>query len=234
VAGLHQAVKVLDLGRYPRLPSQLLRPLANVASLGLRAIDAIRVRPPSGPIAVREEDPATGFDAAFDHFLESASATIPCMPEKSAAFLRWRYGPGTPRPVRLLTTRDAGGSLHGYAVIRTTASAEGFILDLMAEPGRRDVGRALLAEAIRRFWRDRAFVVRYRFLPSAVSPTIADLARYGFRFPGAARGVLPGARPERQLELSIKLADPASQATAAGAEHWSYNLGDGEASFWVP
>ncbi|HTK46231.1 MAG TPA: GNAT family N-acetyltransferase [Patescibacteria group bacterium] len=234
VAGLHQAVKVLDLGRYPRLPSPLLRPLAGVASLGLRAVDAIRVRPPNGALDVREEDTATAFDPAFDRFFESAAATIPCMPEKTAAFLRWRYGPGTPRPVRLLTARDAGGSLHGYAMIRTTASADGFILDLMGEPGRRDVGRALLAEAIRRFWRDRAFVVRYRFLPSTASPSTADLARFGFRFPGATRGVLPGARPERQLELSIKLADPASQAAAAAPEHWSYNLGDGEASFWVP
>jgi hypothetical protein len=234
VAGLQQALKVLDIGRYPRLPSQLLRPLASVASLGIRAIDAIRVRPPRGAIGVGEEDPATAFDAGFDRFFESAAATIPCMAEKDATFLRWRYGPGTPRPVRLLTARQAGGPVHGYAVIRTTASADGFILDLMAEPGRRDVGRALLVEAIRGFWRDRAFVVRYRFLPSAVSPTTPDLGRFGFRFPGASRGVLPGARPERQLELSIKLADPASQASAAGAEHWSYNLGDGEASFWVP
>ena len=117
---------------------------------------------------------------------------------------------------------------------RTTSSSDGFILDLTTEPGRRDVARALLAEAIRRFWRDRAFVVRYRSLPSVVSPTAADLGRLGFRFPGADRGVLPGARPERQLELSIRLADPASQATAAAADHWSYNLGDGEASFWVP
>jgi hypothetical protein len=234
VAGLQQAVKVLDLGRYPRLPSPLLRPVASLAALGLRAIDALRIRAPKDGVDVREEDPATAFDATFDTFFEAAASNVPCIPEKTAAFLRWRYGPGTPRPVRLLTARDEAGGLRGYAVIRTTKSGDGFILDLTTEPGRRDVGRALLVGAIRSFWRDRAFVVRYRFLPSAVSPARSDLMRLGFRFPGGSRGVLPGARPERQLELSVKLADPASQSAAVAPEHWSYNLGDGEASFWVP
>ena len=67
-----------------------------------------------------------------------------------------------------------------------------------------------------------------------VSPSVTDLGRLGFRFPGGARGVLPGARPERQLELAIRLADAVTQATAVEPEHWAYNLGDGEASFWVP
>jgi hypothetical protein len=233
VAGLHQAVKVLDLGRYPRLPSRLLRPLATLGALGIRAMDAVRARAADVAIEIHEEDPATAFDARFDRLFAAAAAATTCIPDKASAFLRWRYGPGTPRPVRLLGAR-AGDGLHGYAVLRTTVAADGFILDLMTEPGRRDVARALLAETVRHFWRDRAFVVRYRFLPSAVSPARSDLVRLGFAFPGDSRGVLPGARPERQLELSVKLADPASQAAAAAAEHWSYNLGDGEASFWVP
>ena len=234
VGRLLQAVKVLDVRRYPRLPRQVPRALATVAAAGLRAMDEVRIRASRSGLEVREEDPATVFDESFDDLFEAASAMVPCLAEKTSAFLRWRYGPGTPRPVRVLTVRATDGSLQGYAVTRTTSSSDGFILDLTTEPGRRDVARALLAEAIRRFWRDRAFVVRYRALPSVVSPTAADLGRLGFRFPGADRGVLPGARPERQLELSIRLEDPASQATAAAPEHWSYNLGDGEASFWVP
>ena len=234
VAGLAQAVKVLDVGRYPRLASPVLRPLASVAALGIRAIDAIRVRAPGDGIEVGEADPASVFDPSFDQLFEAAASAVTCIPEKTAAFLRWRYGPGTPRPVRLLTARDPMGNLLGYSVVRTTGSGDGFILDLVTAPGRRDGARALLVGAVRRFWRDRAYVVRYRFLPSTVSPARSDLVRLGFRFPGAARGVLPGARPERQLELSVKLADPASQAAAVAAEHWSYNLGDGEASFWVP
>jgi hypothetical protein len=234
VGRLLQAIKVLDVGRYPRLPRQVPRPLASVAAAGLRAMDEVRIRASRNGLEVREEDPDAAFDESFDRLFEAVSAAVPCLPEKTSTFLRWRYGLGTPRPVRVLTVRATDGSLLGYAVTRTTSSSDGFILDLATAPGRRDVGRALLAEAVRRFWRDRAFVVRYRLLPSVVSPSSADLGRLGFRFPGAESGVLPGARPERQLELSIRLADPASQATAAAPEHWSYNLGDGEASFWVP
>jgi len=235
VGRLQQAVKVLDVGRYPRLPRQVPRPLASVAAAGLRAIDEVRIRASrSGGLEVREEDPPRAFDESFDRLFETTSAVVTCLAEKTSALLRWRYGPGTPRPVKLLTVRATGGSLLGYAVTRTTGSSDGFILDLTTAPGRRDVARALLADVVRRFWRDRAFVVRHRFLESVISPSSADLGRLGFRFPGGDRGVLPGARPERQLELSIRLEDPASQATAAAPEHWSYNLGDGEASFWVP
>ena len=234
VAGLQQAVKVLDVGRYPRLPRAVPRPLATIAASALRAMDAVRLGVAREDLDVGEEDPATAFDARFDRLFEVAAGVVPCLAEKTSTFLRWRYGPGTPRPVKLLTVRAADGGLGGYAVTRTTGSSEGFILDLTTEPGRRDVGRALLAEAVRRFWRDRAFVVRYRYLPSVVSPSVVDLERLGFRFPGGDRGVLPGARPERQLELAIRLADPATHATAVDPEHWSYNLGDGEASFWVP
>ena len=234
VGRLQHAVKVLDVGRYPRLPRQFPRPLANVAAAGLRAVDEVRIRASRSGLEVHEDDPASAFDESFDRLFETATAAVPCIAEKTSAFLRWRYGPGTPRPVRVLTVRATDGSLEGYAVARTTVSSDGFILDLTTQPGRRDVVRALLAEAIRRFWRDRAFVVRYRFLPSVLSPTTTDMGRLGFRFPGGERGVLPGARPERQLELSIRLADPASQASAADPKHWSYNLGDGEASFWVP
>jgi hypothetical protein len=234
IARLEQAVKVLDLGRYPRLPRQVPRPLASLAAAGLRALDAVRIRASNDRLDVHEEDPATAFDARFDRLFDTAAAAVACIPEKTSAFLRWRYGPGTPRPVRLRTVSGADGSLLGYSVTRTTGSDDGFILDLTTEPGGRDVARALLAKAVRQFWRDRAFAVRYRFMPSVVAPSLKDLGRLGFSFPGGARGVLPGARPERQLELSIKLADPASQATAAEAGHWSYNLGDGEASFWVP
>ena len=44
---------------------------------------------------------------------------------------------------------------------------------------------------------------------------------------------LPGIGPERQLELLVKLADPDANALAGEAGHWTYNQGDGEASFWV-
>jgi len=134
--------------------------------------------------------------------------------------------------MRLLTVTERG-DLAGYAVIRTSSHDEGFILDLTTLPGRRDVARALLAAAVQRFWEDRAFVARYRFLPSHVSPVPRDLRRLGFAIRTEGGRALPGIGPERQLELLVKLADPEADAIAGDVGHWTYNQGDGEASFWV-
>src|SRR6185503_13146810 len=90
VAGLQQAVKVLDLGRYPRLASPLLRPLASVAALGIRALDTVRARAAGGRVEVGEEDPTTAFDSSFDRLFEVAAGAARCIPEKTSTFLRWR------------------------------------------------------------------------------------------------------------------------------------------------
>jgi hypothetical protein len=246
VARLTQAIKALDLGAYPRLPRGVPRPAARLASGLLRAVDAILLTAGRGGVEV-DEEPTTAFDARFDDLFERVAAAVPCGLEKTARLLAWRYGPGTPRePLRLLTVSSgrAGGEaagpaprgprpLLGYAVLRTTDHAEGFVLDLTVEPGRRDVARALLAAAVRRFWHDGAFVARYRFLPSSASPAPRDVARLGFVTRREGRRALPGIGPERQLELLVRLADPEAQAVAVGPGHWTYNLGDGEASFWV-
>jgi hypothetical protein len=229
VADLVQLVKLLDVSRYPRLPRRVPRVVASIAGRGLALLD--RVLLASGS-RLRVET-APDFDPSFDAFFERVAAAVPCIPEKGASFLRWRYGPGTPRgPLTTLVVRGTDGLL-GYAVLRTTEHGEGFILDLTTLPGRPDVARALLRDSVRRFWQDRAFVIRYRFLPSAVSASIADLRRLGFLAAGRGRGALPGAQPERQLQLHVRLADPDAQAVAVVAGNWSYNLGDGEASFWV-
>ena len=55
----------------------------------------------------------------------------------------------------------------------------------------------------------------------------------GFAIRTEGGRALPGIGPERQLELLVKLADPAADALAGDAGHWTYNQGDGEASFWV-
>ena len=236
VGPLTQCVKVMDIGNYPRLPRPVPRPLARVAAAGLRLVDrAILSRPPKG---VRVETIET-FDGSFDTLLDAVAGAVPCTPEKGARFLNWRYGPGTPRtPLTLLAARDGRGKapLAGYAVLRTTSQREGFILDLLTMPGRRDAARALLAAAARRFWRDGAFVARYRFTPSVAGPTTSDLRSMGYLVGGGSSGStrgLPGTQPERQLELLVRLEDPAAQAEAVRLEHWAYNLGDGEASFWV-
>jgi len=148
---------------------------------------------------------------------------VPCVPEKDAAFLRWRYGPGAPQhPVTILGVKE-GGTLLGYAVLRVTKEGDnGYLLDLTTRPGRHDVARALLRDAVRHFALRGVYIIRYRFLASPVSPRPKDLWRLGF-FP----------RNERRHTLLVKFADHGLHKTALDAANWSYNAGDGEMSFWV-
>jgi hypothetical protein len=232
VGRLVHGLKALDIAAYPRLPRRVPRLAAVAASRVLRAVDAVLLRAARAGLDVSEAR-GVSFDDRFDRLHARVAAGIPCTVDKSSAFLEWRYGKGTPRePMRLLTAAE-GAELVGYAVLRTSSHDEGFILDLTALPGRRDVARALLGAAVRRFWDDRAFVVRYRFLPSPASPSPRDLRRLGFAIRTEGGRSLPGIGPERQLELLVKLADPVAHALAGDAGHWTYNQGDGEASFWV-
>jgi hypothetical protein len=149
------------------------------------------------------------------------------VPEKDSAFLRWRYGPGSPQtPVTILGVRE-GEDLLGYAVLGVTVETpEGFrdayILDLVALPGHHDVTRVLLGEAVRFFRKAGVPLVRYRYLGSPTSPQSGDLLRFGF-FP----------RKERRNWLLVKFADPGRHKVARHITNWSYSIGDGEATFWV-
>ena len=168
-----------------------------------------------------------GFDESFDELFEKIAAQVPCVPEKDSAFLRWRYGPGSPQtPVTILGVRE-GEDLLGYAVLGVTVeNLEGFrdayILDLVALPGHHDVTRVLLGEAVRFFRKAGVPLVRYRYLESPTSPKSGDLLRFGF-FP----------RKGRRNWLLVKFADPGRHKVARHITNWSYSIGDGEATFWV-
>ncbi len=168
-----------------------------------------------------------GFDESFDVLFEKIAAQVPCVPEKDSAFLRWRYGPGSPQtPVTILGVRE-GEDLLGYAVLGVTVeNLEGFrdayILDLVALPGHHDVTRVLLAEAVRFFRKAGVPLVRYRYLESPTSPKSGDLLRFGF-FP----------RKGRRNWLLVKFADSGRHEVARHITNWSYSIGDGEATFWV-
>ena len=168
-----------------------------------------------------------GFDESFDVLFEKIAAQVPCVPEKDSAFLRWRYGPGSPQtPVTILGVRE-GEDLLGYAVLGVTVeNLEGFrdayILDLVALPGHHDVTRVLLGEAVRFFRKAGVPLVRYRYLESPTSPKSGDLLRFGF-FP----------RKGRRNWLLVKFADSVRHEVARHITNWSYSIGDGEATFWV-
>jgi hypothetical protein len=163
------------------------------------------------------------FDASFDDLFESVAAAVPCVPEKDAAFLRWRYGPGSPQhPVTVLGVKE-GGTLLGYAVLRVTREGDnGYLMDLTTRPGRGDVARSLLRDAVGHFARAGVYIIRYRFLESPVSPRAKDLWRLGF-FP----------RETRRHTLLVKFADQGLHKQAVDAANWSYSAGDGEMTFWV-
>ncbi len=164
-----------------------------------------------------------GFDESFDELFEKVAASVPCVAEKDAAFLRWRYGPGSPQfPVTVLGVKE-GETLLGYAVLMVNSTGQdGNVLDLSVLPGRRDVTQTLLRESVRYFRRAGVQIVRYRFLESPTTPRSSDLRRLGFFF-----------RKGRSHSLLVKFADRGLHKVANEAANWAYTVGDGEASFWT-
>jgi hypothetical protein len=164
-----------------------------------------------------------GFDESFDELFESVAADVPCVPEKDAAFLRWRYGRGSPiGAVTILGTRD-GETLLGYAVLGVSVDGNnGYLLDLTTRSGRHEVARSLLGEATRHFAQSGVKSITYPFLESSTSPRAKDTWRLGF-FPRSK---------ESRHPLLVKFADQNVHKLASDYTNWSYSIGDGEASFW--
>ena len=164
-----------------------------------------------------------GFDETFDEQFESVAAAVACVPEKDAAFLRWRYGPSSPQSgVTVLGVRE-GKTLLGYAVLNSTADGDtGYVLDLTTRPGRDDAARALLHGLVHHFRRLRVDSVRYRLVQSPSSPRLNDLRRMGFFLWSRSRS-----------SLLVKFTDSALHNTAKNIVHWSYSYGDAEGSYWI-
>jgi len=216
---LQYAAKVLDVAQLPRLP-KAARPALWLPSRALRAVDSALGRAFGGDLEVEETE---SFDESFDTLFEKVAAELACVPEKDAAFLRWRYGPGSPHErTTVLGVRGAEGLL-GYAVLRVTQEGDnGYLLDLTTLPDRRDAARALLRAAVRCFQDTEAYIIRYRFNEASTAPGLGDLRRMGFFF-----------REGRRHALLVKFKDRGLHKTASDAANWSYSAGDGEMTFWV-
>ncbi len=220
---LQYAAKGLDFSRPTRIPAAL-RPAMKVPTWGLRAVDrALGTAFGRGPAV----EPLFGFGGSsarlFDGLSEEVAAEVPCAVEKDAAFLRWRYGPGSPPHLVTILGAVEGGDLLGYAVLWVNeGDGDGYLLDLTTRPGRWDAARSLVREAVRFFARSGAYIVRYRFAESPTSPRPEDLRRLGFFF-----------REGRRHTMLVRFADPDLHATALDVANWSYSAGDGEATFWA-
>ncbi len=201
-----------------RLP--LPAPAKKLLNGGLRALDGALSRAFTGS---SETVILEKFDESFDRLFESVAAVVPCITEKDAAFLNWRYGPGSPQyPLTILGVKE-GEDLLGYTVLKvTTGGIDGYVMDLMTLPGRHDVARVLLRDAVRFFRGMGVHLVRYRYAESPVSVRSEGLRRLGFFRRGSRRNV-----------LLAKFADPGTQEAARYLSNWAYTLGDGEPSFWM-
>ena len=212
----------------PRL--SLPAPVKGLLNGGLRVVDRGLTEAFGGGLRAEKLD---GFDESFDGFFERVAEAVPCVAEKDAAFLRWRYGPGSPLgwrygpdspqwPVTVLGVRGGEEGLLGYAVLYVTTGNDSYVLDLTALPGRRDVARALILGAVGFFRRAGTDVIRYRYQDSPTSARSVDLRRLGFFY-----------RKRRRNTLLVKFSDPDLHEAAHDIVNWSYTLGDGEASFWI-
>src|SRR5215208_1398694 len=204
----------------PRPRAPIPPPLQKLLNGGLRAVDEALGSSLGGDLQVEMLD---GFDDSFDDLFERVAAVVPCTAEKDAAFLRWRYGPGSPQaPVTVLGVRSRGRML-GYAVLKAAFhSQDGYILDLTTLPGRQDVVRALLRATVRSFRRMGVQIIRYRFVESPTSPRSADLRRLGFFY-----------RRRRRHKLLTKFADTSLRETTGDLVNWSLSFGDSEAGYWL-
>ncbi|HZY56686.1 MAG TPA: hypothetical protein VFE09_02680, partial [Rubrobacteraceae bacterium] len=202
----------------PRAP--IPAPVKGLLNGGLRMVDEALS---SGFGSDLRVEVIEGFDESFDELFEKVASKVPCVPEKNSAFLRWRYGPGSPQfPVTVLGVKE-GETLLGYAVLMVISTGQdGNVLALTTLPGRRDVARALLRESVRFFRWVGVQIIRYRFLESPTSPRSSDLRRLGFFY-----------RKGRCHSLLVKFADRDLHEMAHDIAGWSYTVGDGEASFWT-
>jgi hypothetical protein len=226
VAGYLQfAAKLRDSSALPSFSASVPKPILKPLNWGLRGIDAALSSDLFGDYSKVEvlED----FDKSFDVLFERVACVVPCVPEKDATFLRWRYGPGSPHaPVTILGVRGEGGLL-GYAVLHVSAKGQSdfrdaHIFDLTTLPGCGNVAWALLREALRHFRRVGARSIRYHFLESSTSPRLSQLRRLGFFIAN-----------KRRHALLVKFASRGLLEVANNTANWSYSVGDGEASFWA-
>ena len=218
---LQHAAKLLNIAGVPAFPTSIPVPITQLCNWGLQAVD--RALMATIPVDHLRVEVLEGFDETFDELFESVAAAVPCVPEKDAAFLRWRYGPSSPQSgVTVLGVRE-GETLLGYAVLNSTADGDtGYVLDLTTRPGRRDVARALLHGVVHHFRRLRVHSVRYRLVQSPSSPQLSDLRRLGFFL-----------WSKRRSSLLVKFTDSALHEIAKDIAHWSYSYGDAEGSFWI-
>jgi hypothetical protein len=169
-----RAIAVRTKERYGgRLPALL-------AALGIElkaAWNRLRHPPFWRPVnPVWSIDTLERFDGRTDRFFDEAARSFDFLVVRRQDYMNWRYcDPAAAR----FTVRIAKleGSILGYLVLKVS-EGEGYIADLLALPGRTDVVRSLIEDAVRRF--REAEVERVHCWMIARHPYNEILLRYGF------------------------------------------------------
>ena len=129
---------------------------ARVAALaGEARLPLPRVRLPRG-CKIRE---VADFDASFDALWERFAAGIGVCLRRDAAYLRWRFRrPGAKYRVWAVDGERGTCGFVATALVAAPRVTAGYVMELIYEPERRDVGAALLAHALRELERSGAEV----------------------------------------------------------------------------
>jgi hypothetical protein len=116
------------------------------------------------------------FDERMDAFCATAAAPFALVHRRTTSSLNWRYCDprGGAFTVRLA---EQDGHVLGYLVLAARGEI-GYIADVLALPGRLDVVRSLVEDALRIL--DEAGIVQARCWMPAVHPYNAVLRLYGF------------------------------------------------------
>jgi len=126
----------------PALPSAA----ATLIAAGCRVALGIASRSRLQLDAVNELVAGTRAARELDELARQASEQIPCLRDRSSAYLRWRWLAQLERAWTLTTARDRGGRLRGFVVFGPHAST-GRVSDLLALD--EAAQRVLVAHAVR-------------------------------------------------------------------------------------
>jgi hypothetical protein len=139
------------------------------------------------------------FDERLDAFFEEAAQPFEFILVRDFAYMSWRYN--DPRAgVYTILLAEGDGHMLGYAVLAADARTDkGYIADVLTLPGRLDVARSLIEEALAHF--RRAGLAQAECLLPGRHPYRAVLDELGFvqRRGKEALAYRPAAAPEDAL-----------------------------------
>ena len=116
------------------------------------------------------------FDDRTDHFFDEAARPFDFLVVRRQGYMNWRYCDPAAARFKVRVAKQEG-SILGYLILKIS-EGEGYIADILALPGRVDVVRSLIEDALRRFRESGAERVNCWMI--ARHPYNGILRRYGF------------------------------------------------------